>query len=254
MSPALAIPRKRGFPADPGPDFPHFGLGKRMLYVRRDLAARATAIFAGLAQLNRVAPSGRGNRGGGFPLKLDGGPDLFARCGRRGGFVRFINSDIYFGAGARPLRELGIANEARLRGVPIAEPLGVLIETVAPGFYRSAFITRALNGMTLWEFLRADDDAVVRAHVVELARRAIDTMHDAGLLHADLNLHNLFVSNAGERMTAVILDLDKAQLFNGALPSARRRANFARLKRSANKLDAERRYLDAKSLAILTAS
>ena len=93
-----------------------------------------------------------------------------------------------------------------------------LIETVAPGFYRSAFITRALNGMTLWEFLRADDDPVVRAHVVELARRAIDTMHDAGLLHADLNLHNLFVSNAGERMTAVILDLDKAQLFDGAVP------------------------------------
>lgn len=225
-----------------------------MLYIRRDLAARATAIFAALAQLNRIASSGAGNRGSGFPLKLDGGPDLFARCGMRGGFIRFINSDIYFGAGARPLRELAIANEARLRGVPIAEPLGVLIETVAPGFYRSAFITRALNGMTLWEFLRADDDAVVRAHVVELARRAIDTMHDAGVLHADLNLHNLFVSNAGERMTAVILDLDKAQLFNGAVPSARRRANFSRLKRSANKLDSDHRYLDAKSLAILTAS
>jgi hypothetical protein len=254
MSPALAIPRKRGFPADPGPDFPHFGLGKRMLYIRRDLAPQATAIFAGLAQLNRVASSGAGNRGGGFPLELDGGPGLFVRRGRRGGFARFVSSDIYFGAGARPLRELAIANEARLRGVPIAEPLGVLIETVAPGFYRSAFITRALNGMTLWEFLRADDDAVVRAHVIELARRALDTMHEAGLLHADLNLQNLFVSNAGERMTVVILDLDKAQLFNGPVPAARRRANFARLKRSANKLDAERRYLDAKSVAILTAS
>ena len=254
MSPVLAIPRKRGLPGDPGPDFPHFGLGERVLYIRRDLAARATAIFGALAQLNRITSSGTGNRGSGFPLKLDGGPDLFARCSRRGGFIRFINSDIYFGAGARPLRELAIANEARLRGIPIAEPLGVLIETVAPGFYRSAFITRALNGMTLWEFLRADDDAVVRAHVVELARRAIDTMHDAGLLHADLNLHNLFVSNAGERMTAVILDLDKARLFNSAVPSARRRGNFSRLKRSASKLDPHRRYLDAKLLAILTAS
>lgn len=225
-----------------------------MLYIRRDLAPHATAIFAALAQLKHLGSSGAGNRGGGFPLQIDGGPNLFARCGRRGGFVRFINSDIYFGAGSRPLRELAIANEARLRGVPIAEPLGVLIETMAPGFYRSAFITRALSGMTLWEFLRADDDAVVRAHVVELARRALDTMHDAGLLHADLNLHNLFVGNAGERMTVVILDLDKAQLFNGAVPAVRRRANFARLKRSANKLDSHRRYLDAKSLAILTAS
>lgn len=225
-----------------------------MLYIRRDLAPRATAIFAALAQLNRVPASGAGNRSSGFPLKLDGGPDLFARWGRRGGFIRFITADIYFGAGARPLRELAIANEARLRGISIAEPLGAVIEAVAPGFYRSAFITRALSGMTLWEFLRADDDAVVRAHVVELARRAIDTMHDAGLLHADLNLHNLFVSNAGERMTVAILDLDKAQLFNISVPPARRRVNFARLARSARKLDPARRYLDSKSRAILTAS
>ena len=225
-----------------------------MLYIRRDLAARATAIFDALAQLNRRATSGAGNRGSGFPLKLEGGPVLFARWGRRGGFIRRINTDIYFGGGARPLRELTIANEARLRGIPIAEPLGVVIEAVAPGFYRSAFLTRALSGMTLWEFLRADDDAVVRAHVVELARRAIDTMHDAGLLHADLNLHNLFVSNSGERMTAVILDLDKAQLFNGPVPGAQRHANFARLARSARKLDPDRRYLDKKSHAILTVS
>jgi len=79
-------------------------------------------------------------------------------------------------------------------------------------------------------------------------------MHDAGVMHADLNLHNLFVGNSGERMTVVILDLDKAQLFNGAVPPAHRRANFARLARSARKLDPDSRYLDKKSRAILTAS
>jgi len=253
MSTAAASGRSRS-PILPGPDFPHFGLGRRVLYIRRDLAPRVTQIFAALAQLDRTLRSGAGNRGSGFPLKLDDTAALFTRWGRRGGLMRFITPDLYFGVGARPLRELAIANEARLRGVPIAEPLGAVIETVAPGFYRSAFITRALSGMTLWEFLRADDDATVRAHVVELARRAVDTMHDAGVMHADLNLHNLFVSNSGERMTVVILDLDKAQLFNGAVPPARRRANFARLARSARKLDPESRYLDRKSRAILTAS
>ena len=126
-----------------------------------------------------------------------------------------------------------------------------MIETVAPGFYRSAFITRALSGMTLWEFLRADDDPTVRAHVVELARHAIDTMHNGGVLHADLNLHNLFVSKAGERLIVVVLDLDKAQLFDGPVPPGRRRVNFTRLARSARKLDPDRRYLDRKALAIL---
>src|ERR1700676_3287808 len=175
MRSTLAIGRNRGLFAGPGPDFPHFGLGRRILYIRRDFAPRATAIFAALAELNRGSASGTGNRGSGFPLRLDGGPELFARWGRRGGLVRFITPDIYFGASTRPLRELAVANEARLRGIPIAEPLGTMIEAVAPGFYRSAFITRALSGMTLWEFLRADDDAVVRAHIVEMARHAIDT-------------------------------------------------------------------------------
>jgi hypothetical protein len=253
MRPALAIGRNRGLFSGPGPDFPHFGLGRRVLYIRRDLAPRATAIFAALAHLDRAATSGAGNRGSGFPLKLDGGPNLFVRRGRRGGLMRFISTDIYFGAGTRPLRELAIANEARLRGVPVVEPLGATIEAVAPGFYRSAFITRALSGMTLWEFLRADDDAIVRAHVIELARRSIDTMHKAGVLHADLNLHNLFVSNAGERMTVVILDLDKAELFDGPVPLSRRRDNFKRLTRSAHKLDPAHNYLDKKSFFILTA-
>jgi len=207
-----------------------------------------------MAELNRDSASGAGNRGSGFPFRLDGGPELFARWGRRGGLVRLITPDIYFGASTRPLRELAVANEARLRGIPIAEPLGTMIEAVAPGFYRSAFIARALTGMTLWEFLRADDEAVVRAHVVELARYAIDTMHYGGLLHADLNLHNLFVTKAGERLIVVILDLDKAHLFSGAVTPARRRVNFARLARSARKLDPDRRYLDAKALAILTVS
>jgi Lipopolysaccharide kinase (Kdo/WaaP) family len=225
-----------------------------VLYIRRDFAPRATAIFAALADLNRGSASGAGNRGSGFVLRLEGGPELFARCGRRGGLARFLTSDLYFGGSARPLRELATANEARLRGLPIAEPLGTVIEAVAPGCYRSAFITRALTGMTLWEFMCADDDAVVRAHVVELARRAIDTMHDGGLLHADLNLHNLFVTKAGERLIVVILDLDKAQLFNGPVAPARRRANFERLARSVRKLDPERRCFDPKSLAILTVS
>lgn len=247
-----AIGRNRGSFADPGPDFPHFGLGRRMLYIRRDLAPRVPAIFAALAELKCDRSSGAGNRGSGFPLRLDGGPDLFARRGRRGGLAHFITRDIYFGASTRPLRELAIANEARLRGIPIAEPLGAMIEAVAPGFYRSAFITRALTGMTLWEFLRADDDAVVRRHVVELARDAIDTMHNGGVLHADLNLQNLFVSKAGERLIVLVLDLDKARLFDGPLPAGRRRTNFARLARSALKLDPAGRYLDAKSFAILT--
>jgi len=72
-----------------------------------------------------------------------------------------------------------------------------------------------------------------------LPREAADTLRGLGFTLVGGNAH---------------LDLDKAQLYHGAVPSSRRVANFARLKRSAHKLDPERRYLDAKLLAILTAS
>ena len=224
-----------------------------MLYIRRDLAPKVTAIFAALADLEASARAGAGNRGSGFALKLADGPELFARRGRRGGLARFITRDLYFGAGARPLRELAIANEARLRGIPIAEPLGVMIEAVAPGVYRSVFITRTLAGMNLWDFIRTNHDATVSARIIEIARRAIDTMHDAGLLHADLNLWNLFVTQPGEGPAIAILDFDKARLYNGPVPRSHRRRNFIRLARSLRKLDPQRRYFNARSVAILTA-
>ena len=65
MISVLAIGRIRGLFADPGPDFPHFGLGRRVLYIRRDFAARAPAIFNALARLNFASASGAGNRGSG---------------------------------------------------------------------------------------------------------------------------------------------------------------------------------------------
>ena len=90
--------------------------------------------------------------------------------------------------------------------------------------------------MTLWEFLKTDDDPTVRSHVLGQARAAIDTMHKQGLFHADLNLHNLLVTQARESFTVIIIDLDKARLYDAPLPAAMRRANMARLMRSARKL------------------
>ncbi|MBF6559772.1 MAG: hypothetical protein IVW56_05720 [Candidatus Binataceae bacterium] len=255
MLPAGAFGWVRHAVRDPGPDFPRFGLGRRVLYIRRDLAPRATAIFAALARLAAYPPAtaGRGNRASGFRLPLDGGSEIFARVGRRGGLIGRLLSDLYLGVTPRPVRELAVANEARLRGIPIAEPLGAMVETVVPGLYRGTFLTRAMAGMTLWEFLRTDDDPLVRTHVIGHARGAIDTMHRGGLLHADLNLHNLFVTQAGDQFSVVILDLDKARLFPAPIAPARRHGNLARLARSARKLDPDGACLDPRMIAMLTA-
>ncbi|MBV8773811.1 MAG: hypothetical protein JO166_16010 [Deltaproteobacteria bacterium] len=231
-------------------DFQKFELGRRVIYLRRDMASQAPAIVASLSQLD--ARSGTGNRSSGLPLKLQDGTELFARLGRRGGLTRLLLRDLYLGLRARPVRELEVSAAARRRGIAVAEPIGAMIEWVAPVLYRSIFLTRALPGMTLWEFLCTDDDTLVRAYVIQQGRQAIDTMHQNGLFHADLNLHNLFVTQIHEKFAVAILDLDKAQLFPGPVPARMRAQNFARLRRSAGKLDPNRLYLDSHLLERLT--
>jgi hypothetical protein len=230
--------------------FQSFELGRRVVYLRRDLAARAPAIVASLSTLGSA--EGTGNRLSGIALKLEDGMELFARINRRGGLIHYALKDLYVGIRARPVRELAVAAEAHRRGIPVAEPIGAVVEWVAPIVYRSVFLTRALAGMTLWEFLCTDDDTFVRAHVIEQARQALDTMHRLGLFHADLNLHNLFVTQSRESFAVAILDLDKARLFQGPVPARMRARNFARLQQSARKLDPNRHYLDSRVLELLT--
>jgi tRNA A-37 threonylcarbamoyl transferase component Bud32 len=165
--------------------------------------------------------------------------------------IASILSDIYAGITPRPLTELAVTIEAMRRGIPVAEPMGAMVQWIGPALYRGFFLTRAVRGMTLWEFLKTDDDSTVRSHVLGQARAAIDTMHDNGLFHADLNLHNLLVTEARERFTVIIIDLDKSRLFDAPLSSAMRRANAVRLTRSARKLDPSGKILDATALSIL---
>ncbi len=237
-------------------EFSRIPAGPYQLYLRADLAPHAAALATALSELGAASSTdtgsrGAGNRGGGFRLTLPGGPDLFVRRSRRGGAMRLLLDDLYFGLHPRPLGELWVTAEAARRGVPLAEPMGAAVRWIAPGLYRGFFITRAAAGMTLWEFLRTDDDASVRAHVLDRAREAIETMLRAGLHHPDLNLENLFVTPHGESFTVIILDLDKARLYDRSVSGAARRRIAARLARSARKLDPHGRLLDPAALSML---
>ena len=233
------------------PNFSAFRIGRRELVIHRDIASHAAEIMQKLGELASAAQAGAGNRRSAFRLNLAGGLELFARRGRRGGMIGSILSDVYMGVTPRPLNELALTVEAMRRGIPVAEPMGAMIEWIGPALYRGFFLTRAVRGMTLWEFVKTDDDPIVRAHVLGQARAAIDAMHNKGLFHADLNLHNLLVTQARESFTVIIIDLDKSRLFDAPLPAAIRRANAARLIRSARKLDPSGQFLDAAALSIL---
>ena len=69
---------------------------------------------------------------------------------------------------------------------------------------------------------------------------AIADMHDAGILHADLNLKNVLVRNPFDAPEAYVIDFDRAELT--ARPTLRQRlANLLRLDRSVVKWAASRR-------------
>jgi 3-deoxy-D-manno-octulosonic acid kinase len=245
----MRAPAKMKWRADP--NFATFKVGARELVIHRDIAPQAARIMQKLGELASASEAGAGNRQSAFRLMLDDGVELFARRGRRGGMIASILSDVYLGMSPRPLTELTVTIEARRRGIPVAEPMGAMVEWIGPALYRGFFLTRAVRGMTLWEFVKTDDDPTVREHVLEQARAAIDTMHDKGLFHADLNLHNLLVTQVRESFTVVILDLDKARLVDAPLSPAMRRTNAARLLRSARKLDPAGKFLDAAAISIL---
>jgi hypothetical protein len=233
------------------PNFTRIKIARRDLVLHREIAALAPEILRSLSALGVAGESGAGNRQSAFRVNIAGAPEIYARRSRRGGIVASILDDIYVGIDPRPLSELSLTVEAMRRGVPVVEPMGAIVEWIGPALYRGFFLTRAMPGMTLWEFLQTDDDPVVRGHVLEQARAAIETMHTKGLSHADLNLHNLLVTQAGDSFIVMILDLDKSRLYDSPLSPAMRRATLARLARSARKLDPHGKYLDSAAYAIL---
>jgi len=243
-------PAQMGWQSDP--NFSTFKLGRRELVIHREIASRAAEILQKLGALASASEAGAGNRKSAFRVQLEDGLELYARRGRRGGLIASILSDVYVGIAPRPFNELAVTVEAMKRGIPVAEPIGAMIEWIGPALYRGFFLTRAVRGMTLWQFIETDDDPTVRNHVLAQARAAIDAMQAKGLFHVDLNLHNLLVTQARDSFTVIIIDLDKARLFDAPLSAAMRRANAARLHRSARKLDPSGQFLDAAALAILT--
>src|SRR5271166_1546481 len=139
------------------PDLATFTFGRRALYLRKPLAPHAAAIVTRLAELGAAARGGEGNRQSVFRLVLPGAPEIVARSARRGGLMRFLFIDLYFGLNPRPLRELKVTLEAHRRGIPVAEAMGAMVHWLAPLVYRGFFLTRAISGMTLWELIRTDD-------------------------------------------------------------------------------------------------
>jgi Lipopolysaccharide kinase (Kdo/WaaP) family len=166
-------------------------------------------------------------RGGVGQLQLRADLRAVVRQLRRGGAFGKILGERY-PAPARVRRELEVLVRLREEGVPVVAPLAALARR-PHAFWRLRLLTElAAGALPLPAFCAADPAA--RRWAVEAAGVTVRLAFAAGLRHPDLHPDNVLVSRSGDKLRAVLVDLDRAEL-TSSLTAAQRDAMLVRMAR-----------------------
>ncbi|MCD6415209.1 MAG: phosphotransferase [Planctomycetes bacterium] len=175
-----------------------------------------------------------------------GGAGLRVRQYAHGGALGKLWGTLFAGDG-RMRSELRVALHAYRSAVPTARPVAIRVEKASGPLVRAYYISENLTDtMNLLDLCRAglagDLSPTRRHHLAEAIAEAIAAMHQAGILHADLNLQNLLARTGGGEPDVFIIDFDKAEL-KQTLSDSERMSNLLRLDRSVLKWPASRRLV-----------
>ena len=196
---------------------------RSVAWLRADLQALGVEpLWAPAAPL----PGAKG-RGGIGQLQLR--PDLVAvvRTLRRGGAFGNLLGERYR-APSRVCRELELLCRLRENGVPVVTPLAALARRPRT-FWRLRLLTELEPGaLPLPDFVAALP--AVRRWAVTAAGVTVRLAFAAGLRHPDLHPDNILCSLHGDRVRAVLVDLDRADLA-GRLSERQREAMLVRMGR-----------------------
>lgn len=182
-------------------------------WVRADLAAAGLdAFWAPLEPL----PGAKGR--GGVGRLCANGVDLVVRPFRRGGALGRLLQDRY----ARPeraKRELEVLAALRNEGVPVVVPVAAVARR-GRAFWRLRLCTeRVADALPAPAFLAAHPAS--RRFAVEAIAIVVRLAFDAGLHHPDLHLDNVLCAVRGDKVRAVLVDLDRATLRKPVSEAAR---------------------------------
>ncbi len=226
--------------------------GRLRALVRTDVLDRLRPLLTQWA--SGALPPGRALTGGrGHVQAFDVAPELSVvlRPYLRGGLIRHLSRDRYFGVRPRPFRELEVTETLRARGVPTVEVLAAAVRWIVPGYYRGALVSREIPGaMNLWQYLRTVEPAE-RERAAAAAAAATRALHAAGGIHPDLNLQNYLVCRTGGTYDVRVIDYDRVRL-RPATPGDRRAA-FDRICRSVRRLDPDAEVITLACLEALHA-
>ncbi len=153
---------------------------------------------------------------------------------QRGGLVAKFFRDQYFWTGielTRAWREWHLLKELSDRGLPVPQP--VAAHVVKSGlYYRADLMTLRLNASkSLTDYLRKKELPMEQWRTVG---RTVRAFHNAGVYHADLNAHNVMLTDNGE---VHLIDFDKGEI--RPVASGWQQANIDRFQRSLEKLSAQ---------------
>jgi len=193
------------------------------------LQALADAEFSELPE----AGQGRGSLHG---LQTPEGALLIRQC-RRGGLLRLLNKDRYLSP-RRPFDEIRLTVEAGERGVLVARPAGAVVEH-RPPFWLCWLATEEIEeAIDLGDYLRwlpatpTREVSAEKRDIIDAAGKAVRSMHDASLWHADLQVKNILLRRSPAGVQVFIIDLDKSRILPNGLSQDLRAANLRRLNRS----------------------
>ncbi len=170
--------------------------------------------------------------------ELPGDVPLMVRLYAHGGALGGLFGAWFLGAG-RMLEEFRVHLHALRSGVPTSVPVALRVERRGP-LVRAHYVTRkVVDAVDLMDFVDQDPDLppTRRRGLARSVADGVARMHDAGILHADLNLRNLLVRRASDE--ALVIDFDKARQCT-AVSLDERLGNLYRLERSAWKRPATR--------------
>lgn len=170
-----------------------------------------------------------GGRGAAYFIQGDFGRAVLKQY-RRGGLLGKLVRDQYLFTGfrrSRAIAEFYLLAQMRAKGLPVPKPIAALCRCSGLLAKMAIITERIPHRMSLAQSLEKETSA---GHWLE-AGRMVRRFHEAGLMHGDLNLHNILLGQDG---SVFLIDFDKSRIMK---PGSRwQQANIRRVRRSLDKL------------------